>query len=69
MTIEENGFHFRRVGADGLRLAMTEPELRWDGPAEVRDDLVDDWRERLGVPLSGGCRMPRCAAPGPASTT
>jgi sarcosine oxidase, subunit beta len=47
MTIEENGFHFRRVGADGLRLAMVEPELRWDGPAEVRDDLVQDWRERL----------------------
>jgi sarcosine oxidase, subunit beta len=47
MTIEENGFHFRRVGGDGLRLAMTEPELRWDGPAEVRDDLVQDWRRRL----------------------
>ena len=47
MTIEENGFHFRRVGADGLRLAMGEPEPRWDGPDEVRDDLVDDWRERL----------------------
>ena len=47
MTIEENGFHFRRVGADGLRLAMGEPELRWDGPAEVRDDLVEDWRGRL----------------------
>ena len=25
MTIEENGFHFRRVGADVLRLAMGEP--------------------------------------------
>jgi sarcosine oxidase subunit beta len=48
MTIEENGFHFRRVGPDALRLAMTEPELRWDGPAEVREDLVDDWRRRLG---------------------
>jgi sarcosine oxidase subunit beta len=47
MTIEENGFHFRRVGGDGLRLAMTEPELRWDGPAEVRDDLVQEWRRRL----------------------
>ena len=59
MTIEENGFHFRRVGDDALRLAMTEPELRWEGPADVRDDLVKDWRRRLehrypaatGVPL------------------
>jgi sarcosine oxidase subunit beta len=59
MTIEENGFHFRRVGEDVLRVAMGEPELRWDGPEEVRDDLVEDWRERLasryppaaGVPL------------------
>ena len=47
MTIEENGFHFRRVGRDTLRLAMGEPGLRWDGPAEVREDLVDHWRERL----------------------
>ena len=55
MTIEENGFHFRRVGADGLRLAMGEPEARWDGPAEVRADLIEDWRERLGY------RYPRAA--------
>ena len=55
MTIEENGFHFRRVGADGLRLAMGEPEPRWDGPEEVREDLVEDWRERLA------CRYPRAA--------
>jgi len=55
MTIEENGFHFRRVGRDGLRLAMGEREARWDGPAEVRDDLVEDWRERLAV------RYPRAA--------
>ena len=47
MTIEENAFHFRRVGRDALRLAMGEPDVRWDGPAEVREDLVDDWRERL----------------------
>ena len=47
MTIEENGFHFRRVGADALRLAMGELEPRWDGPEEVRSDLVEDWRERL----------------------
>jgi len=55
MTIEENGFHFRRVGDDGLRLAMGEPELRWDGPDEVRDDLVADWRRRLAY------RYPRAA--------
>ncbi len=55
MTIEENGFHFRRVGTDGLRLAMGESELRWDGPAEVRDDLVEDWRDRLAS------RYPRAA--------
>ena len=55
MTIEENGFHFRRVGSDVLRLAMGELEPRWDGPAEVRDDLVEDWRERLAA------RYPRAA--------
>ena len=55
MTIEENGFHFRRVGDDALRLAMGEPTLRWDGPEEVRDDLVEDWRERLAF------RYPRAA--------
>ena len=43
----ENGFHFRGVGGDRLRLAMAEPELRWDGPEEVRTDLVEDWRRRL----------------------
>ncbi len=55
MTIEENGFHFRRVGAAALRLAMGESELRWDGPEEVRDDLVEDWRKRLAN------RYPRAA--------
>jgi sarcosine oxidase, subunit beta len=55
MTIEENGFHFRRVGADGIRLAMGEPELRWDGPETVRDELVEDWRARLAH------RFPRAA--------
>jgi sarcosine oxidase, subunit beta len=55
MTIEENGFHFRRVGTDELRLAMGEQELRWDGPDEVRDDLVANWRERLAY------RYPRAA--------
>lgn len=55
MTIEESGFHFRRVGADGLRVAMGEPEVRWDGPEAVRDDLVEEWRERLAD------RYPRAA--------
>lgn len=55
MTVEEDGFHFRRVGADGLRIAMGEPEPRWDGPEAVRDDLVGRWRERLAA------RYPRAA--------
>ena len=55
MTIEENGFHFRRVGADGLRLAMGEREPRWDGPEDVLEELVEDWRERLAY------RYPRAA--------
>jgi sarcosine oxidase, subunit beta len=55
MTIEENGFHFRRVGSDTLRLAMGEPGPRWDGPAEVDEDLVEDWRGRLAY------RYPRAA--------
>ena len=64
MTIEENGFHFRRVGADALRLAMGEPELRWDGPAEVRDELVEDWRERLAsrYPQAAGAPLRRAWA-------
>ena len=64
MTIEENGFHFRRVGADGLRLAMGEPEPRWDGPEEVRDDLVEDWRERLAhrYPRAAGAPLRRAWA-------
>ena len=64
MTIEENGFHFRRVGADGLRLAMGETELRWDGPDVVRDDLVEDWRERLAFryPAAAGAPLRRAWA-------
>ena len=64
MTIEENGFHFRRVGDDVLRLAMGEAELRWDGPAEVRDDLVEDWRERLvsRYPQASGAPLRRAWA-------
>ena len=55
MTIEENGFHFRRVGTDVLRLAMGEREPRWNGPDDVLDQLVEDWRERLAY------RYPRAA--------
>ena len=64
MTIEENGFHFRRVGADGLRLAMGEPEPRWDGPEVVRDDLVEDWRQRLAsrYPSAAGAPLRRAWA-------
>jgi sarcosine oxidase subunit beta len=64
MTIEESGFHFRRVGGDGLRLAMGEPELRWDGPEDVRDDLVEDWRERLAsrFPQAAGAPVRRAWA-------
>jgi sarcosine oxidase subunit beta len=63
MTIEENGFHFRRVGED-VRLAMGETEPRWDGPAEVRDDLVEDWRERLAsrFPRASGAPLRRAWA-------
>jgi sarcosine oxidase subunit beta len=64
MTIEESGFHFRLVGRDRLRLAMGEPELRWDGPAEVRDDLVEDWRRRLAhrFPPAAGAPLVRAWA-------
>ena len=64
MTIEESGFHFRRVGTDRLRLAMGEPEARWEGPAEVRDDLVDDWLERLAhrYPPAAGAPVVRAWA-------
>jgi sarcosine oxidase subunit beta len=64
MTIEENGFHFRRVGGDVLRLAMGEPEPRWDGPEEVRDDLVEDWRVRLAhrYPRAAGAPVRRAWA-------
>jgi sarcosine oxidase, subunit beta len=47
MVIEsETGFHFRRAG-DGLRLAMTEPTLRWGFEERVDDALVADWLRRL----------------------
>ena len=48
MTIElETGFHFRHVDGNRLRLAMPEAEPRWDRPATVRDDLVEEWLGRL----------------------
>jgi sarcosine oxidase, subunit beta len=61
MTIEESGFHFRPVGADRLWLAMGEAEARWDGPAEVRDELVEDWRARLAhrFPAAAGAPLVR----------
>ena len=68
MTIEENGFHFRPIrfdrGGGCLRLAMGESELRWDGPAEVRDDLVEDWRTRLShrFPAAAGAPIVRAWA-------
>jgi glycine/D-amino acid oxidase-like deaminating enzyme len=64
MTIEESSFHFRRVGADGLRLAMVEPDARWGGPPEVRDDLVEDWRDRLAFryPSAAGAPVRRAWA-------
>jgi sarcosine oxidase subunit beta len=47
MTIEaETGFHFRRAGR-GLRLAMSEPTLRWDETPAVDEALVEDWLGRL----------------------
>ena len=68
MTIEENGFHFRRVGADGLRLAMGSRQPRWDGPEEV----ATGW-SRTGASASRTATraqpVRRCAARGPASTT
>jgi sarcosine oxidase subunit beta len=57
MTIEaETGFHFRRVGAEVLRLAMGEPTPRWEEPERVDESLVADWRRRLAhryPPASG----------------
>jgi sarcosine oxidase, subunit beta len=48
MTVEDQTtFHFRRRG-DTLRLAMTEPSPRWTSDQVVDDDLVEDWRRRVG---------------------
>jgi len=61
MIVEaETGFHFRRVGR-GLRLAMSEPALRWGEKAEVDETLVADWLERLArrYPPAAGVRVLR----------
>ena len=64
MTVEESGFHFRRVGRTQLRLAMGERRLRWDGPEEVDPALVDDWRRRLArrYPAAAGAPVERAWA-------
>ena len=43
---------------------MGELELRWDGPAEVREDLVEDWRARLAsrYPRAAGAPVQRAWA-------
>ena len=64
MTVEESGFHFRRVGSDQLRLAMGETTPRWDGPEVVDDELVEDWRRRLAhrYPAAAGAPVVRAWA-------
>ena len=65
MVIEgETTFHFRRVGADRLRLAMTEPRPRWGDREEVDEGLVEDWRARAGsrYPPAAGAPLVRAWA-------
>ena len=64
MTIEESGFHFRRVGADRLRLAMGEPRPRWGEDEVVDEALVENWRERLAhrYPPAAGAAVDRAWA-------
>jgi sarcosine oxidase, subunit beta len=64
MTIEETGFHFRRVGADRLRLAMGEPSPRWGEDEVVDQTLVEDWRERIAYryPPAAGASVVRAWA-------
>jgi len=62
MTIEgENGFHFRRVAPDRIRLAMGEASPRWGDREEVDDALVEDWRARLAFrfPQAAGAPVVR----------
>ena len=61
MVVEaETGFHFRRADG-GVRLAMTEPTLRWGDDARVDETLVDDWLGRLArrYPSAAGVRVSR----------
>ena len=51
MTIEENGFHFRRVGTDGLRLAMGEPRAALGRPRGGRRRAGRGLAGAPGVPL------------------
>jgi sarcosine oxidase, subunit beta len=65
MTIEgETTFHFRRVGREQLRLAMTEPAPRWGTDAWVDETLVEGWRERAAhrYPASAGVPVVRAWA-------
>ncbi|HSC91650.1 MAG TPA: FAD-binding oxidoreductase [Gaiellaceae bacterium] len=64
MTIEESGFHFRRVGEDRLRLAMGEPAPRWGTDEVVDDGLVEDWRARIAhrYPQAAGTPVVRAWA-------
>jgi sarcosine oxidase subunit beta len=64
MTVEEETmFHFRRRG-DALRLAMTEPTLRWTREERVDEALVADWRARLAhrYPPAAGAPVVRAWA-------
>ena len=61
MIIEgETTFHFRRVG-EGLRLAMTEPSLRWGRDEVVDETLVADWLKRIAYryPSAAGVGVAR----------
>ena len=69
MMIEENGFHFRRVGVDRLRLAMAGAEPRWDGREEVRDDAGRGLARAPVHAVSRGRRERRSSGHGRASTT
>jgi sarcosine oxidase, subunit beta len=65
MTIEgETGFHFRRVGRDGLRLAMGEQVARWGDAEEVDEALVEDWLARAAsrFPPAAGATVQRAWA-------
>jgi sarcosine oxidase subunit beta len=60
---EESTFHFRRRG-DLLRLAMTEPRVRWGAVEEVDETLVEDWRARVAhrYPPAAGAAVVRAWA-------